>query len=157
MKILCVIAVILLLTVQNALRKQYNQAKEPRGAFTFSAVGCLFALMFFVVSSRFSLDFKVEILPYALGFAASYGTAVIFSFLAIKHGSLSLSSLISSYSLIVPTLFGIAFLGEEQSATLYIGLLALCISLLLVNLKKTKDDKKINVKWVNFVLCYYLF
>ena len=157
MQIVYLVGAILAIALQNALRKQYNTggnstAPEKKGTFIFSAVSCFAALVFFLISSGFKLTFVPELIPYALGFAASYGTAVIFGFLAIKHGSLSLSSLISSYSLIIPTVFGILFLGEKTTVTFYIGLAVLCISLFLINSKKSDDGIKITPKWILFVV-----
>ena len=160
MHIILLIITIFSLSVQNVTKKAYNH-KTGGSKFIFPAVSCLVALLFFVVSSGFKFDFKAEIIPYALLFGISYGTATIFSFLSIQVGSLSLTSLITSYSLVIPTFYSIIFRGDDASLTLYLGIVALLISLLLMNLKiKSKDEKevraegetvKISLKWIIFV------
>ncbi len=69
--------------------------------------------------------------------------------MAVKTGSLALTSLITSYSLIIPTLYGIIFLKNPTGLLFYIGLFLLIASLFLVNFEK--GEKKITKKWLVFV------
>ena len=126
------------------LEKSFNN-KNTGTSFIFSAISVLAATVFFVCSAGFKLDFNMEILPYALLFALSYGTAAIGSFIGIQKGSLSLTSLVVSYSLIVPTFYGLIFLKESAGFFMYIGLAFLLVSLFLINVKK--GDNKISKKW----------
>ena len=134
------------ISAQNIIKKFYNGRANNRGVLIFGAVSVLSACLFFVASSGFKLDFKAEIIPYAMGFALSYGTAIVTSFLAIKWGALSLSSLITSYSLIIPTFYGLLFLDESTEVTFWIGLALLCVSLFMINSKKA--EVKISLRWI---------
>ncbi len=158
MAVLYIILIIIGLTAQNVAKKAFNVKFADKAAdtectanargggsgsvFTFGLISVLCTLLFFVFSSGFKLDFRLEVLPYSVGFALSYCTALIFSFYAIKYGSLSLSSLIGNYSLIIPTFFGILFLDEETSLFFFLGIAALMISLFLVNYKRTEKAEK---------------
>ena len=142
------------LSAQSVVRKAYINKTSDKGAFTFNALTSLFAALFFLFISGFDLHFTWEILPYALGFALAYGTTVLMSFYAIKIGSLSLTSLITSYSLIIPTFFGLIFLGEKAGALFYVGLGILFVSLFLMNSKHS--DSKITLKWVIAVFLAFL-
>ena len=133
------------ISAQAVLKKSYTVKTGRRGTFVFSAVSVFFAALFFLAISGGRLHFTWEILPYALGFALSYGTAVMMSFLAIRIGSLSLTSLVTSYSLIIPTFYGLAFLGEEVSVLFYVGLGVLCVSLFLMHSKR--EGSKITLPW----------
>lgn len=157
MHIALLIATIFSISLQNVVKKAYNN-KTGGSKFIFPAVSCLVALLFFIVSSGFELNFTAEIIPYALLFALSYGSATIFSFLSIQAGSLSLTSLITSYSLVIPTFYSIIFRGDEATLTLYLGIAALLISLLLMNLKGKGEGEtvKISLKWVIFVAIAFL-
>ena len=126
----------LLIAIQAIVKKAYNEKMNSRAPYTFCTVSVLSAAFFFLVSSGFKLDFKAELIPYALAFSIGYGAAVIGIFLAIVNGSLSLTSLVTSYSLIFPTFFGIFFYNEELSFPFIIGLVLLLISLFLINSKK---------------------
>ena len=138
---------------QNLLKKQYS-AKKLGGAFIFSSVSVLTACLFFVLSSGFNLNFSLEFLPYSICFALSYGTATVGSFMAIRTGSLSLTALIISYSLIIPTFFGLFFLEEEVSLLFWIGFALLMVSLFLTN--STREKIKFNAKWIAFVILAFL-
>ena len=151
------IDVVLGVTVQQVAKKAYNQ-KVHGGTFTFSAMSVLFALVVFVITSKGDLHFTAEILPYCLGFALSYSLACIGSFLAIKAGPLSITSLIVQYSLVIPTFYGLLFLpGETASVTLIVGLVLLFVSLFLVNMEGTKkEEKKMTLKWGIYALLAFL-
>ena len=113
-----------------------------------------------MLKSGFKFNFNPEILPYAIGFAVAFCSATVFGFWAILTGPLSLTSLATSYSLLIPTFWGIIFDGDETSVWLYLGLVLLAASLVFINLKDKKKDveakaapeAKITLKWAIFVL-----
>lgn len=148
------IATILGVSLQNIVKKAYN-VKVGGGAFTFSASSALIAALFFIVSSIGTFEYSNEFLLYSVGFSVFYSMGVAFSVLAIMEGPLSLTSLISSYSLVIPALYGIAFLGDEVDELLIVGIILLLISLFFVNMEK-KDDKKITLKWIIFVFLAFV-
>ena len=141
------------ISVQNILRKQYNVRSKKPTTFLFSLCLSLSALIFFVLISGFKLDFNIAVLPYAIGFALSYGAALVGSIVAISSGSLSLTLLFSSYSLIIPAMHGVIALDEKIGAIGIIGLILLLASILFINLKREKT--RINLVWViSVTLCF---
>ncbi len=149
--VLCIVGI----TVQEVVRKIYNQ-KVTGGGFTFSAFSVLFALVVFVLSSKGKMDFSWEFIPYSIGFAVFYSAAMVGAFFAIITGPLSITGLISKYSLLIPTLYGILFLREPTGPLLYIGLALLAVSLLLVNLEGNASDKRLSLKWAIFMLISFI-
>ena len=139
---------------QSILKKSYNLKTGNKGSFVFASLSVFFAALFFLAISRFDLHFRWEILPYAFGFALAYGTAVVMILLAIKLGSLSLTLLVYSYSLIIPTFYGLFFLGEEVGLLFYVGLALLFISLFLMNAKHT--GARITLPWIVAVFLAFL-
>ena len=139
------------LTTQNVSRKIYSR-RGGGGTFIFSAISCLSACLFFLISSGFELHFTAELIPYILLFAVSYGSAVVFSFLSIKTGPLSVTSLISSYSLVIPTLYGLVVFHEQVGVWFYVGVALLALSLLFINMKKGTGGVKITLSWAIFVI-----
>lgn len=137
--------------MEAVLAKQYNIKTEKSNTILFSGVACLFALIFFLVNSGGRLDFCAGVVPYAAVFAASFGTAVVTQVLAIKTGPLSLTTLFSSYSLLIPTFYGIVFLKDPISPALYGGLAALVVSLWLINMKKD-ESMRFSPMWLIYVL-----
>ena len=145
MNALLLFITILASTIQNVCKKAYNQKSANKGTFTFTALITLSAAVFFACSSGGALTFQMSLLPWSAGFALAYGLSTVFTFLAISCGSLALTSLVLSYSLIMPTLFGILFLGEPVSSWLFGGVILLLLSLLLINLNS--DKIRITLRW----------
>lgn len=141
------------ISAQATLKKYYTH-KGCRGVFIFTAVSVSSAALFFLLSSGFNLNFTKEVLPYSIGFGTSYCLAIVTSFLAVKIGSLSLTSLITSYSLTIPTIYGLIFLDEEASVPFFFGLVLLLISLFLINSKR--DGKSISIAWTVTVLLSFI-
>jgi len=139
---------------QSASQKQYNLKYEKPNVILFSAVTSVIALMFFIITSGFRLDFDVRLIPYSLGFAVSYASAWVTTVLAVRYGLMAISSLIVSCSLVFPTVYGM-ILGEPVTAKIIIGLMLIFASIVLVNLKFS-DKGKFSLKWLACVLVAFL-
>ena len=155
---LLLLLVIAGLSAQNVTKKQYNIKTVNNGAMFFSSISAMCAALFFVFKKDLALFSEPKLLPYAFGFAITYAMAIIFSYLAISCGSLAITSLVSSYSLMIPTFYGIFFLNEKTSLWLFLGIALLCVSLVLINLKKNnqKDEVKITPRWIVYVILSFL-
>lgn len=149
-----VIAVICL-AIQNVALKQYSKREAQGNFFLYTTLTSSFALLFFVVSSGFKLTFDMAYIPYSVGFALAYGGSMFAYAQAIKSGSLSLSALISAYSLIIPSVYGVAFLKEKLSAVSYVGIVLLLISLFLINMNG-KEEKRFSLKWVVCIVIHFI-
>lgn len=145
MNILYLIVIILGISGQNILKKPYTDKNGGKSAYTFCAMVSIVAMLFFVLTSG-SLCFSVSLLPYSLGFAAAYSIATVFAVISVSCGLLSLTSLIISYSLMIPAFYGIIFLGDSFDALFIIGMILLVISLLLIN--NVSVGNKISFKWL---------
>lgn len=151
---LILLSIAVFISVQQITKKAYNQ-KRSSGTMSFSAASCVAALAVFLVTSGGKLHFSGEFLGYSVLFALAYSTTIITNMLAIAAGPLSLTCLISSFSLIVPTLYGILFLNEPVSTTLFIGLGLLVAALILINFEE-KGEKKITLKWIIYVVLAFV-
>lgn len=160
MKALLLILVVLGITAQHITKKIYSQ-KESGGAYTFSAFSALIALLFFLISSGGKLQFDWAFIGYAIGFAVTYSLSIVFSFLAIKEGPLSLTSLVTSYSLLIPTIYGLIAWGEKFSALLAVGIILLIVSIFLIRFEPkedgTKEEKgRLTPKWLLYVALAFI-
>lgn len=143
------LAIVVLCSLQGVLKKPYTDKTGGRGVYFFSAATAFFALMFFVVTSK-SFDFEIKMLPYSAAFAVFYCLSTVFTVLAVPIGPLSLTSLMISYSLLLPTFYGIIFLGDKLSLGLIVGIVLLLISIFLANGKI--DGAGINLKWLIYAI-----
>ena len=153
MNALLLISIILGVSAQDIAKKMYNKKVSAPGVYVFTTLSALTAAVFFALTSG-SLDFNPGILPYSVAFAVAYTTGVVGSVLAIASGPLSLTTLIVSFSLMLPTLYGLIFLGDPISIGLFPGLALLAVSLFLIN--KCDKGMKISVKWAISVLLAFL-
>lgn len=147
------ISIILGISGQNIVKKPYTQKTNGGGIFFFNALVSMTALLFFVFTSS-KLHFDLAIAPYVIGFATTYSVASIFSILSIANGSLSLTSLCTSFSLMIPTFYGLIFLKDAIGLGFVPGLILLAISLFLIN--KPDKNARVSVKWLIFVLLAFL-
>lgn len=145
--------IILGVSGQNVTKKMYAEKVGGGGVFLFSALTALFSMLFFVITAS-GLHWDLAVAPYALAFAASYALSNICGVLAIAEGPLSLSSLMISYSLMIPTLYGIVFLNEPVSVAFLVGAGLLAVSLFLVN-RKT-ETCRIRLRWLILVFLSFV-
>lgn len=143
------VSIILGISGQNIVKKPYTKKTNGEGVYFFNALVSAAALLFFAVTSS-NLCFDLSFVPYALGFAATYSVASIFSILAIANGSLSLTSLFNSFSLMIPTFYGLIFLKDAIGVGFIPGMLLLAVSLFLIN--KPDNNARFSFKWIVFVL-----
>ena len=143
--------IVIFVSVQQVAKKAYSN-RYSGGALTFSAASCVAALVVFLVTSGGTLEFTWEFVGYSVAFAVSYCFALVFGLLAIKVGPLSLTSLLTSFSLLIPTFYGILALNEQTSMFLYLGIALLLAALVLINFEKKGEQKKITLRWVVYIL-----
>lgn len=152
MDILYLLAIILGISGQSIVKKPYTQKTNGAGVYFFNTLLSAAALLFFVVtSSKFSFD--ISFIPYSISFAVSYAVASVFMVLAIAYGSLSLTSLFISYSLLIPTFYGL-IIGDPIGKGFIPGMILLVISLFLTN--KSGEKANVSFKWLSFVFLSFL-
>lgn len=155
MEYLMLLIVVATMMINTIAQKQYNLKAKHHEPFLFLSVFIYVAMIFFVFSSGFKLEFNSAVLPYSIIFAICFALSFLTTFMAIKTGPLSITLLVTTYSLIVPTFYGMIFLGDKIGALAYIGIVLIMVSLLLVNIQKRskaddvdKSTPKITLKWV---------
>ncbi|MBE6739611.1 MAG: hypothetical protein E7565_04765 [Ruminococcaceae bacterium] len=152
MNALFLLIIIVTLTAQNVFKKAYSSKKKD--VFWYNGIVSFAAAAVFLIFSKGKLDFCKEIFPYIIGFSVCFMICMFSSLMSVKTGSLALSSLIISYSLIIPTLHGIIFLKNPTSLLFFIGISLLIVSIFLVNFEK--GEKKITKKWLIFVTLAFI-
>lgn len=149
MSIFYLILIIFGVTFQTVIKKPYTQKTGGRGPYFFSFLVSLAAMLFFIFTAK-GYEFDIRVVGYAVAFAIAYIVATVFALYSVANGSLSLTSLIISYSLILPTAYGLILLNDPVGVKLCIGIVLLIISLFLINQKNI--DAPITFKWVIYVV-----
>lgn len=149
MDVALLIAVIVSMAMQNTSKKMYADRAGGGNVYFYGAISSLFSALCFAISSLGSLSFTAATLPYSIAFGLSFALCTYSMTVAVSIGPLSLTSLMISYSLMLPTLYGLIFFNESVSPFFYVGILLLVISLALINMKgKKEEDGKIGFKWL---------
>ena len=147
----------LFIVFQKVCQDRYN-ARRDSGVFFFAGMISFFAMCFFAAVNR-DWTWSNELILPAVSFGLSYAAATVFVVLAIKSGSLAKTTLITSYSLMVPAFAGLIVLREPLGIPMLVGLVLLVVSLWLTNHRKTTADapkEKITLKWIVFVLLAFV-
>lgn len=142
MNTIYLLAIIGGISAQDLFKKPFTNRRGNKGVFFFGALTALFALLFFCFGK--GLHWEAGILPYSLAFGLCYSLCNVCLVAAIGCGPLSLTALINSYSLMLPTFYGLLFLKDPIGKGLIPGLLLLAASLFLVAFKK---EGGISLKW----------
>lgn len=135
MQYILILLSILFLTIQNISSKKYSlefkNVKYSENFFVF--ISALTAFVFFAILYVFDFSFNIETLWYSLAFSLCFFCAIKFEYLSIKKGSLALTSLFISFSLLIPTFYGVFFLNEKVSVEQIIGIVILLGALACIN------------------------
>ena len=125
--IVCVITC----TIQSPFKKIY-QSKTSKGTFLFTAMIQLASACFFAGACLFGGGFSYEwgVLPFSLAFAAAVSCCGLTSVVSLRYGPLALTSLFSSYSLMLPTLYGFVRFKDTIYVSQLIGI-AITITFLI--------------------------
>lgn len=153
MNVVYLILVILGVSAQDILKKIKTAKGGDGGVYLFAAFISMAAAVFFAVISG-GLQWNWGFLPYSAGFALAYGMCTMCGVLAIANGPLSITTLVVSYSLMLPTLYGLLFLGDPITPGLIFGIVLLVISLFLVT-KKNKEAP-LTLKWGIYALLTFI-
>ncbi len=129
---------------QQMCRKEYNKITTD-GPLSFSLVGVLATLFYFVIMSKGKMDISPKMLLYVIPFSVCYTTAYVCTIFAIKHGPLSLTSLMISCSVAVPMIYGVVFLREPLSVALALGIAFLFLSIVFVSEPWKRDGDKFSL------------
>ena len=138
MSYLLLIATILGVTAQGIVSKQYSLKAKFQNSMMYSAIAALFAMLFFAFCSIGTFSFNAAIIPYSVAFGGFYCMSLFGGLNAIRTGPLSISVLVNQCGLIIPTLYGIVWLGDDIGFCGYAGIILLFAALVLVNLKNEK-------------------
>lgn len=153
LQILLVVSIIVGTSLQQVFKKAYN-VRGNTCVYIFSAITVAAACLFFVATASYPMSFTWEMVPYSVGFATGYLFAAVCTMLAINEGSLSLTSLAISFSLLIPTVYGLVFYDEPLTVWFFIGLALLIGSLILIN--TNGGEIKITLKWGIYIILAFV-
>ncbi len=148
MTLLLYLSNILFTSGQSAVGKQFAQKGGSSLSFNLnkSLIGTVMFLVFGWIAG-FSFHFPTVL--FGLGYGLSLCCAMHVGFKALAMGPMALTSIIGSFSLIIPFFFGILFWNEAFTVFKAIGIVLLLMSILLINGKK---ESGFSFAWLAYAL-----
>jgi len=135
---------------QNALTKHGASKIKASGNLSFNAIKVSGAFILFLILNIMNLSSHAPTYIYGLVYGILLFISTMCGYFALKSGPMALTSLIVSYSLVIPCVYGVVFLGEVTSLKRISGFAVLVISLFL--LRKKSEGKSFNKMWFLFVI-----
>ncbi len=133
---------------QSAVGKLHT--KRHNEVETFNIWKALTCIVFFLIFGLFTgLQIHIPTVICGLIYGMFLSASMYFGIKALSEGSIALTNTITSFSLIVPLIYGIFILGEKFSFISAIGTVFLVASILMINLKR---ENNVSPKWVLYSL-----
>lgn len=133
---------------QSAFGKQF--ARRGGNSLSFNLNKALVGtVMFFVLGCVTGFSFHFPTALFGLCYGLSLCCAMHTGFRALAMGPMALTSIIGSFSLLIPFAFGIFFWKEAFTVCKAIGIMLLLISILMINGKK---ESGFSFAWLMYAL-----
>lgn len=141
--------------VQNGLFNYLgkNKCKSKGDSYFFNAISYITCIIIFAILTYFE---KASLFSLGIGLLYGFMTAIScnYKMLALGEGSLHITTLIVTASMIIPTMSGFIFFGEAFSLIKLIGIIFLLFFVYL-SLNKDKTTEKINSRWLIYcAICF---
>ena len=156
MPILLYCCILLTTVTQSASTKLYQRTAHDPAIFN-ACKACAACLLFGLLCIG-SFTFHLPTVLYGVIYGVLLCLSMHAGFRALGLGPLSLTSLIVSFSIILPLLYGLIFCQEPFSLLKGLGLLALALAMVTANLGKghLAQQKTDYPKWLFFLLLTFL-
>jgi hypothetical protein len=142
---------------QNERQEHKNMPSVILYSLTLTSASLIALTILWAFNGFESVIYPITIII-AFAFGVLYVVATIYSLLALFSGPFALTALILSYSLILPTGFGLIFYsgGSAPSAFVIAGIILIFVSLFLVRAKSDKGSVKITRKWLIYSMIAFV-
>lgn len=133
---------------QSALGKQYARRGGESLPFNINKA-VIGTILFLVLGLMSGFSWHLETMLFGLFYGISLCISMHTGFKALSIGPMALTSIIASFSLIIPFLFGIILWNETLTLLKFSGIILLLLSIFLINAKK---ESGFSAKWLFYAL-----
>ena len=152
MDLILLISSVFLSASSAVLGKFYNRKnsgkRDPNRIYTLLQLAAVFVLWCILYLTEFT--FEAAVLPYALVFGGSFALTNISIINALKHGPAALTSLFTSMSMVLVTIWGLLFWNAPVTPVVIAGLVLVVLSIVLCIYNGKQNERKVSVKWLIF-------
>lgn len=159
MDILLYVGIVVFSVTQSACAKGVSDVKN--GSAIFNVIKVFSALLFFGCLSFLGLTFHLPTLWLSIAYGVSLAVSMYTGYMALHTGPMALTSMLVSFSVIIPVLCGFIFWGEAVTLFRIFGFVLLVLAILFSKGKKLKvakdDDKQTKSRaWVVYVALTFI-
>ena len=141
---------IILFTVTNSVTVKFYNRSGGSSLF-FNTTKSLTATVLMLIMCMGNFSFHPETLLFGTCYGAALTISTYAGYKALCLGPMSLTSLIVSFSVTFPLLYGIFFCHEKLTVFKTAGLAFLVLAIIASNLGKAQKEKSFDKKWFLFV------
>lgn len=133
---------------QSTLGKVYAQKGGAAASFNRNKAAAAL-VVFLTVGLIQGMTWHTPTVWYGVAYGAFLCLSMYAGFVALAIGPMAFTSIIASFSLIIPFICGVTVLREPLTLYGGIGMVLLLLSIVLLNLKK---NKQVSLKWLFYAL-----
>lgn len=148
------IGIILFSVTQSATTKLYNKACDNSVFFNLVKSASAFTLM--ALLGFWNFTFHTGTMFFGLGYGVSLCVSLYSGYKALCLGPMALTSLIVSFSVTIPLIYGFVFCEENFTKYKLLGFAFLVVAIIFANLNKKKSQNVLSGKWLMFVMFTFI-
>ena len=142
-------------SLQSVTAKLYSRKND--NAMSFNAIKSISALVLFLVMGINSLSLHTGTVLYGALYGLMMCVSMYSGYKALSEGPMSLTSLIVSFSLVMPLLYGVTVCNEKLNVLKITGLIFVVIAIICANINNTKTGgKSLGAKWALYVALTFI-
>ena len=152
MEICIYLLIVIAAVTQSATTKLFNRYSS--NSAIFNAIKACTALVLFVLIAAFGFTLHLPTILFGILYGASMCISMYAGYQALCLGSMALTSMLVSFSVIIPMIFGITVGNETLKSMQYPALAFLFLAIILTNADKIKQKKNTQMRyglWLMFV------
>lgn len=146
--------IVVFTAVQSASTKLFG--KSNGNSAVFNMIKTLSAFLLSLVIGLGGVEFHKETLIYGCVYGLLLSLSMHFGYMALSLGAMSLTSMIVSFSVLIPTAYGILFLNESLNTLKILGMIFFVASIILANANKPKGTIENGFKWAIYVVATFV-
>ena len=157
MQFLIYFSIVFCMGTQSAMTKLYG--KKGESPAVFNALKATSALVLFALMAIIGFRFHLPTVLFGLGYGACLCLSMHAGYKALCLGPMALTSMLASFSIVIPLLFGIAVWNEKINLMKGIALVLLVFAILMTNADKLKRGEKAehgHALWLIFIALTFL-
>lgn len=146
------VLIILVSVTQSATTKLFNQ--NCSHSAVFNAMKSCTALILFALIAAFDFTFHLPTVLFGVLYGASLCISMYAGYQALCRGPMALTSMLVSFSVVIPLIWGITIGNETLKKIQYLALALLFLAIILTNADKIKAKKTTQTNyclWLLFV------